>query len=162
MEFLDKIKTFDTVVRMKATDKKGTQRGLAKMLQIGTEFREVENVLQKLKDTCKMINETIGIDNNEACKCVGSSEYPETIEGLRSCVKSHMLNYCQDDSNEDMEKKFECQKIEKCEDVKGGNRLSKRQCIKKLCKDEMFAETCHCKSGRKERRKCFRKLEKVE
>ena len=52
MEFLDKIKTFDTVVRMKATDKKGTQRGLAKMLQIGTEFREVENVLQakKLKD----------------------------------------------------------------------------------------------------------------
>ena len=31
MEFLDKIKTFDTVVRMKATDKKGTQRGLAKM-----------------------------------------------------------------------------------------------------------------------------------
>ena len=40
MEFLDKIKTFDTVVRMKATDKKGTQRGLAKMLQIGTEFRE--------------------------------------------------------------------------------------------------------------------------
>ena len=119
-------------------------------------------VLQKLKDTCKMINETIGIDNNEACKCVGSSEYPETIEGLRSCVKSHMLNYCQDDSNEDMEKKFECQKIEKCEDVKGGNRLSKRQCIKKLCKDEMFAETCHCKSGRKERRKCFRKLEKNE
>ena len=43
MEFLDKIKTFDTVVRMKATDKKGTQRGLAKMLQIGTEFREVLN-----------------------------------------------------------------------------------------------------------------------
>ena len=40
-EFLDKIKTFDTVVRMKATDKKGTQRGLAKTLQIGTEFREV-------------------------------------------------------------------------------------------------------------------------
>ena len=57
MEFLDKIKTFDTVVRMKATDKKGTQRGLAKMLQIGTEFREVENVLQakKLKDWISQI-----------------------------------------------------------------------------------------------------------
>lgn len=119
-------------------------------------------ILQKLEDTCRTINETIGIGNNEACKCIGSSEYPETIDGLRSCVKSHMLNYCQDDNNEDMEKKFECQKLEKCEDVKGGNRLRKRQCIKKLCKDEMFAETCHCKSGRKERRKCFRKLEKVE
>ena len=49
MEFLDKIKTFDTVVRMKATDKKGTQRGLAKMLQIGTEFREVKKMSFKPK-----------------------------------------------------------------------------------------------------------------
>jgi len=115
-------------------------------------------ILRKLEDTCKMINETVGTDDNEACKCVGNKDYPETIDGLRLCVKSHMLNYCQDE-NDDIEKSFDCRKMEECEIGDGGNRFRKKMCIKKLCKERIFVGTCHCKKGRRERRKCFRSFE---
>ena len=105
-----------------------------------------------------MINETFGAGDNEACKCVGNKDYPETIDGLRLCVKAHMLDYCQDE-NDDIEKTFECRKMEECEIGDGGNRFGRKKCINKLCKERIFAVTCHCKKGRRERRKCFRSFE---
>jgi len=117
-------------------------------------------ILGKLEDTCKMINETFGSGDNEACKCIGNADYPETIDGLRLCVKSHMLKYCQDE-NDDIEKTFECRKMEECEGRGDGrNKFRKRQCIKKLCKERLFVDTCHCKKGRRERKKCFRYFER--
>ena len=71
-----------------------------------------------------------------------------------------MIIYCQDENINDIEKAFECKKVEQCEEANDGNRLGKRQCIKKLCKEKMFADTCHCKKGRRERKKCFKTLEK--
>merc|ERR1712038_1759187 len=117
-------------------------------------------MLRKLEETCQILNDTVGNVENVACGCVGNTNHPLTIDGLRSCVKSHMTTYCQDENINDLEKAFECKKVELCAAANDGNRLRKRQCIKKLCKEKMFADTCHCKKGRRERRKCFKTLEK--
>ena len=117
-------------------------------------------ILHKLEETCQILNNTVGTAENVACECVGNTDRPTTIDGLRSCVKSYMISYCQDENINDIEKAFECKKVEQCEAANDGNRLGKRQCIKKLCKEKMFADTCHCKKGRRERKKCFKTLGK--
>ena len=137
-------------------------RAIKKMCRDEAAEEKDDCILHKLEMTCKKMNETIGFGENEACKCVGNTDYPETLEGLRSCVKSTMLDYCQNDNNEkDMEKKFECQKMQRCGGTNGRNKFGRRKCIKDLCKEEIFADICHCKNGRLERKKCFKKLEKV-
>merc|ERR1719414_558295 len=117
-------------------------------------------ILRKLEETCQILNNTVGTAENVACRCVGNTAHQTTIDGLRSCVKSYMISYCRDEDINDMEKAFECKKVEQCEVANDGNRLRKKQCIKKLCKEKMFADTCHCKKGRRDRKKCFKTLAK--
>ena len=64
-----------------------------------------------------------------------------------------MLNYCQDE-NDDIERAFECRKLNKCEAVEDW--FEKKQCIKKLCEEDEFADSCHCKKRRRQRKKCFK------
>ena len=64
-------------------------------------------IIRKLEETCQKLNNTVGTSENVACGCIGNTNHPTTIDGLRSCVKSHMISYCQDENIDDIEKAFE-------------------------------------------------------
>ena len=70
-----------------------------------------------------------------------------------------MLNYCRSADGK-IGGTFECRTFNKCEDVE--DRFHRRQCIKELCEEDEFADTCLCKRRRGERKKCFRQIEEEE
>ena len=119
-----------------------------------------ECILSELEEVCEELKETEYDDDiPNACKCIRNENYEDNINGLKLCVKEIMIDYCRTEDAGTAEK-FECRKFNKCGNIE--DKYGRRKCVKALCKEEEFADTCHCKRTRRKRRKCFKGSEEEE